>query len=778
MRLLPLAALAFCALPSPSAQAQSSSQAISVSVPPSTATAAINRLAAQAGVDVVVAVDLRGRQSRGLNGRFTVDAAFDRLLTPLGARARRFGPGIYRVEAAVMSPVQTPAAPLAQPSDIITELDEIVVTAPVGRGGLVGGNGRVPIDPLALDRFSDTASSEAVADLSATVESTRQGTGRNKIFVRGLADSAFSGPLQSTVGQYLGDIRLTYGSPDPDLPLVDIRSIDVFEGPQGARFATGSIGGVLLIQPEPPRLGVDSISLSGGASATSSGSPGYDAALIANAPVGTNAAWRVAAYARRDGGFINAATPGASRADGVDTLGARVSARFVEAGWTVDGIAVVQRIAADNAQLISLDSEAGGTAVRLLQPYSSDLMLAGVSASRRFRDFKLTSVTSISRQRLQERFDASQPDDLVPVANDRAQTTTALAIDTRLEAQPGARWSWSGGVAIALGTSRVDQDEVTMGFVEQRVRMQSRNRRFAEAAVLGEAVVALSPNVSVSIGGRLSYVRVINDVDTLTSGRSSDAGDQTDATPSLAVTWASPLGPEVFARYDEGLRPGGISVAEEGPRIFKSDRVRLFETGLRTPTGLLRWSAEASVGHLDWQDIQADTVTTGGDLVTRNLGDGTVRFVQARAAWRPSEVLSLTGGVFVNDSQVVIAGLGTIGGVGGPIPNVAPFGASASVAWGPILWRGRPIHLAADLRYVGPSIVGFGVGLDGPQGGYVRTGLSARFGDDRRALTLRISNPLDVSGSRFGIGSPYRVFDPQYAPVRPLTVRIGFDAAF
>ncbi|WP_333979922.1 hypothetical protein [Sphingomonas aerolata] len=42
--------------------------------------------------------------------------------------------------------------------------------------------------------------------------------------------SSFTGPTQTTVGQYLGDIRLSYNAPDPDLRLYDIASVEVLEG--------------------------------------------------------------------------------------------------------------------------------------------------------------------------------------------------------------------------------------------------------------------------------------------------------------------------------------------------------------------------------------------------------------------------------------------------------------------------------------------------------------------------------------------------------------------
>jgi hypothetical protein len=74
---------------------------------------------------------------------------------------------------------------------------------------------------------------EKITQRVPTVASTYLGSGRNKLFIRGIADSSFTGPTQATVGQYLGDLRLSYNAPDPDLRLSDLARVEVLEGPQG-----------------------------------------------------------------------------------------------------------------------------------------------------------------------------------------------------------------------------------------------------------------------------------------------------------------------------------------------------------------------------------------------------------------------------------------------------------------------------------------------------------------------------------------------------------------
>ncbi|GGP00817.1 hypothetical protein EV664_1241 [Stakelama pacifica] len=69
--------------------------------------------------------------------------------------------------------------------------------------------------------------SEALLRELPNMTSTNLGSGRNKLFIRGIADSSFNGQLQSTISQYFGESRLTYSAPDPDLALYDIEKVEV-----------------------------------------------------------------------------------------------------------------------------------------------------------------------------------------------------------------------------------------------------------------------------------------------------------------------------------------------------------------------------------------------------------------------------------------------------------------------------------------------------------------------------------------------------------------------
>lgn len=750
-------------------------------IPRGLAAQSINRLAAQGGIDVVIAANLNGRATPALRGRMSAEAALDRMVSPLGARAVRIGENMYRIEVAPRPANRRPTRPASPPPEVgPTTLGEVVVTAlpPVGLGGVTGPEA---VQTGALARFEGAGASDAIADLSATVDSTRQGVGRNKLFVRGLADSAMNGPLQATVGQYLGDLRLNYGSPDPDLALIDIRRIEVFEGPQGTRFGAGSIGGVLRVEPQPPAFGQTFGRAILGAGVTSGGAPSTDGALVLNRPFGENLAGRLVAYARRDGGFLDNPMQGVREADGVSTRGGRAALRWTTGGWIIDAIGLAQRVQADDAQTVAVGEQRFNKIGRVQEPYESTIALMGLTASRDLGWARLTSATSVSRQRLDERFDASQT--INPWASfvDRRQTATTASTELRLHTDPIHGWTWTGGAALAVGETLVERRRYDLSSIQPPAYGSDLTRTFAEATAFGEASVSPAPDWRVAVGARLSATHIDTDVQGVellarTTGRLG--GATLRITPSVSARWDATEAMTLFGRLENAVRPAGVSEAGGAFQRYQGDRVVLAELGLRTRNRNDDLWGEVSVGWVDWRDVQADIVTLGGDLVTANVGDGRIAFVSAKAAWSPAPDLSVSGGVFLNESRLTQTLPGIIGGGTTEIPNVAPIGAQLSLDYEPGTLAGQPLRLGADLRYVGQSQIGVGPMLDVPQGGYLRTELTARLGDEQRAWTLRVSNPFDTAGVRYGIGSPYQLADPQAVPVRPLTIRLAFEAAF
>ncbi|MFD2497812.1 TonB-dependent receptor plug domain-containing protein [Rhizorhabdus histidinilytica] len=216
--------------------------------------------------DAIVALGVQGGVSIGLpnataqnlpvpgvRGRLSVDRALRRLLAGSGFHAVRIDDRSYTIAAdrskARSAPVALPAGPASPPIDII-------VTASKRDIRLRDFPGTIAMVDAAVAGLNGNAryGTQALVDIIPSLSSTHLGPGRNKLIIRGVADSSFTGPTQAIVGQYLGDIRLNYNAPDPDLNLYDMASVEVLEGPQGTLYGAGSLGGIVRLVPTSPDL--------------------------------------------------------------------------------------------------------------------------------------------------------------------------------------------------------------------------------------------------------------------------------------------------------------------------------------------------------------------------------------------------------------------------------------------------------------------------------------------------------------------------------------------
>jgi outer membrane receptor protein involved in Fe transport len=163
--------------------------------------------------------------------------------------------------------------------------------------------------------------------LDAATSSTNLGPGRERQFIRGVADSAFLGPSQATVSVQFDDARATYDAPDPDLLLLDVTQVEILKGPQGPLYGTGALGGVFHIVPRRPDLQQFDWQSTLQWQQVRADDAGAGGSLMINAPLlRDRLAVRAVAYARTEPGWIDNA---GARADANDTRiqGARLAVR-------------------------------------------------------------------------------------------------------------------------------------------------------------------------------------------------------------------------------------------------------------------------------------------------------------------------------------------------------------------------------------------------------------------------------------------------------------------
>ena len=180
----------------------------SFDVPPGSLGEVAGSLGAQAGVTIAGNdPDLAGRRSPGVRGNLTLRAALERALRGTGAEAIFYDRATVRIvrKRVQQKPPKMPKPPPAPPKVPVVETPpvDIVVTASKQTMLLDNFPGSAKIVDFRPDWLTRRAAegSAAITEALPTLSATNLGRGRNKIYVRGIADSSFIGPTQAAVGQ-------------------------------------------------------------------------------------------------------------------------------------------------------------------------------------------------------------------------------------------------------------------------------------------------------------------------------------------------------------------------------------------------------------------------------------------------------------------------------------------------------------------------------------------------------------------------------------------------
>ena len=772
----------------------------------------VPQLARQAGISISVTSDKLWRTKvKPVRGTMTPGEAIARMLAGTHSRAVQLSATSWRIEAAA-APTQVararrappdvaPPPPPAEEAVIVTasKLDQAYEDYPGAVHILDGSNLR-----LGGERGTDS-----IASRLASVASTHLGSGRNKLFIRGIADSSFTGPTQATVGQYLGDLRLTYNAPDPDLRLHDIKNVEVLEGSQGTLYGAGSLGGIIRLVPNDPDPNGFALETSAGFSLTQHGQPGADIAATVNMPVGKGGhALRLTGYGITDGGYIDNPVSGENDVNRTRIAGGRAVLRLdLGNAWTVDVGGIYQTTVIDDSQYADRDAPPLTRSSAVVEDANADYGMATLVVRKDFGDLRFQSSNAFVSHGLDERFDATRAND-VPRVFEQRNRTRMLTSETRLWRPVDDGFGW------VLGVSAID-NETEQRRVYARTLLRATatgvTNRVTELTGYGKLSLEVLRGILLSGGGRITHSRLggsAEDVQPLFAAAGSEitaSRTETQLLPSAEALVHLVPGLSLYARYEEGFRPGGLAIEGQFVRRFRNDHIQSIEGGVRLGSPYYGFAASLSAAYAYWRDIQADFIDGTGLPTTANIGNGRITSIAGslslfpldrlqidlNAVYNHSRVIALTPEVFrlaslrpsnlpVTNAFVDLPALGSLGQLSpdaapGSIPNVAEYAVQTSVDYR-VPMGAADLRLAGWLKYVGPSRLGIGPVLGDEQGDYLDTGLTARYGDARRGVSLSVTNLLDTTGNRFALGTPFDANSGGYTtPQRPRTVRIAVD---
>ncbi len=762
-----------------------------IDVPAGTVADSAIVLARQTGTSIVVGDPaVAKRRAAPIRGRMTTKEAVRRLASSAAAKAVPIDGGAWRLElgprqiARKARPVPRTQRGLPRKAAVpVAPPEEIVVVSSKRDTRLRDIPAQVSLIDGAEIAMGGTGGTERISQRIATVSSTYLGSGRNKLFIRGIADSSFTGPTQATVGQYLGDMRLSYNAPDPDLRLSDLERVEVLEGPQGTLYGAGSLGGIIRLVPKSPELDTTFVRTTVGGAWTQHGAGSLDAGTIANVPLAKgSAALRLTLDAASEGGYIDKPLLDAEDVNRTRILAGRAIMRVeVAPDWTVDAIGLAQSTHSSDSQYAARDGTRYESSARVREGSDAEYLHGQLVVSGRIGALHLRSTTGLAGQELEERYDATMPD-----ADDRVfvqhNDTRLIAHETRVWLPlEDSRVGWLAGVSLTDNRTQLNRS------LEQgRTRSAATGvlNTIAEGTIYGEGSYRLREGLIGTVGMRYTRARL--------------GGEAEDVSPLLAIERAevtanrhqsaflpsaslvAELAPQtsIYARYQEGFRPGGLAIEGEFVRRFQQDHTRTVEFGARHGRpGIDAFDMALNVSYTRWSDIQADFIDHLGLPSTANIGDGRVWNISASGGAFLTEHLRVTAGATVNRSRInepVPFAASRITHV----PNIAQFSGRLGMEYSRPVGRDLDLDARFWASYVGKSRLGIGPELGQLQGDYLDSGLLVRIGNPTIGGTLSITNLADTEGNRFALGTPFAVVREQVTPLRPRTIRLGVDFSF
>lgn len=760
--------------------------------------AALVRFAVQGGVSVGgwPAPGCGGR-SRPTFGPMSAPQAL-RALLPAGCGFEAIDAHSFRIvgrpRAAPIRSVQRP------PGDGIAapRLEELVVTAEKRPELLSHTASAISVLSASDVDAMGGRSFEEIASQAVGVAVTNLGSGRNKIFVRGLSDGSFTGKTQSTVGLYLGDVPITYNAPDPDLRLADVDRVEVLRGPQGTLYGSGSMGGIVRIVPARPDLTSALGSVSAEAMATQHGSPSEGAEVMVNLPLaGGRAAIRAVAYSDENGGYLANPLLHLSDVNYSRRSGGRIAGLAeLPDGWEVEGGFAHQQIAtADSQYTQGLDGPLSRTA-SVREPFENDFSEASVTAqhSGALADLKISG--AYIDHSLVTRYDAtgaflSAGGSLRGQAFDEDKHIRLWEGEGLVSSNAPGPFRWLAGGFLSFSN---EMDEAFLQDVRPPGPARSIYRRrdqLSEAALYGEVAYDLTARITATAGARWFATRVdtrAGDFDIASAPIAPLREHLTDAgvAPKLRISFAATPEVVIYAQVQEGYRAGGFNIPAQagGATIdrlapqFRPDRLWSYEIGAGLPLFDHRVTLRGAVFHADWGGLQTDQRLASGLPMTVNIGDGSNTGVEGEAVWRPDDHLQVRANLLLEDPQItraadVFPARRDIG-----LPGV-PYGmGAADVRY---RWRiGRfQAETSAQAAYVGHSYLTFDGGLGNVMGGYAYGRVAASLSAAAWRVIAFIDNVADERGNTFAYGNPFsRARATQATPLRPRTVGMGFARGF
>jgi outer membrane receptor protein involved in Fe transport len=748
-----------------------------IDISASTLPEAIAELSREAAITIGSDRPLPRRSSAPVRGRMSVDEALARLLAGSGYRARRVGVTAWRIEPAPALPRPRPPAMRTAPAATIALVDAAPITVTAGKRAQLLAELPMNIAVLQLtesDRHDPLRSTDWVASEVEGLSQASAGPGRNRMFLRGIADSPFSNESQSTVAILLDDARLTYSAPDPGVRLVDVERVEVLKGPQGSLHGSGTLGGIYQIVTRRAVIDETSASASVGGQAVAAGGIGASGSAVVNLPVVPGrVALRLVGFGAREPGWVDTGDRRDSNASNV--WGARLGiGAAVGDGWRLDITGFAQWLNVHDSQYV-YSPGARSRVAQIAEPHRNELNHVSLRLAGNVGPAAVVLSSAFTHHRLADTLDATRdgPDPADPQALVNDRLYRLWDNEVRASGRAG-QIDWLIGLSY-LRASQAATQTLTSRNVPP-VPIDNDRRDTTDAAIFGNLTVPLFDRLKLDLGARLLRGS-LGERRRLPTGPIAFSHKRTGLTPGLSLSWQARPGRLFYLRYGSAIRQAGLDI-RQGGRVerLRSDELSTIEAGWRERNGA-GGQIDLNLYYTWWDHLQSDTLLANGDIQETNAGKSRIYGVEATYAQPIGESWRLSIGATLQDANLVRTETGAQL-TNRRLPVIADYTLRAALQHQFRLGRAAA-SLRGQLRYIGPARLSFDPALDRPVGRILESRVEGHVVLSSYELSLRVENLLGRSSDTFAFGNPLRFFaSRQYTPQRPVSAVLSLLKQF
>ena len=673
-------------------------------------------------------------------------------MTNWTAPAHNSGPGRgssrgLPAAAGLLGLALTAAAP-AQTSSSVSVLEEIVVTAQKFEQKL----SETPLSVTAISaRNLEALGATQLRDFANTVPSltfTTSGVGSTQVNLRGITTGNNISP---TVGIYVDEVP--YGSSTPfasgaqlalDVGLFDVSRIEILRGPQGTLYGASTMGGLLKYVSIAPDLNAFGATARAGLASTAGGGVGYDAALAVNAPLADDkAALRVSGFYTHDSGYVDNLASGRDDVNEADVYGGRadlllkptdkLTLRLAAFAQDIDrdgtasadfGLASGKPIDDDLDQR-RLRAEPFGQEFRLVSgtlTYDFDVAeLAAISSYQTVDSNAITDVSAFFGPALAANGIVLGSIDVLKV-----NETDKFTQEVRLGAT-GGLFDWSIGAFYTHEKSNQFQrlnastpDGAVFPVDLLTVRLPST---YEEYAGFGTLTWHLTPKLDLS--GGLRYAHNSQDFEQIGSGPlvfSVPKRGVSDSVQTYLATLRYRASDNFmpYVRYATGYRPGGPNVVLSdlsgqplASPTFDADKLRSYEGGIKASTDDRRFTLDAAVYFIKWDDLQINAVRNGLGVVD-NAAAAESKGAELTLTLAATPQLTLVGAFGYTDAELSEDAPDLGGAKGDRLPDTPELTGSLSGDYA-LQVGGRDAFFGTTVRHVTDRVVSYDASASVPQ---------------------------------------------------------------